>query len=100
MKKNTAIIFHSACHARTVEIRIGGEAGIAVQHKDLVVVVGRNELVQPIVIVAEIHHVDGRIVGCQVGHKAVGIAVLDDQDLTGAAARKRIHEIERNGTPF
>lgn len=49
----------SAGHTGAVEIGVALEAVKAVQHQDLVIVVVGDELVQPVVVVAEIHHIHG-----------------------------------------
>ena len=74
----------SAGHTGAVEIGVALEAVKAVQHQDLVIIVVGDQLVQTKVVVAEVHHVDVGVIGGEVRHKAVGVAVLDDKDLSGA----------------
>lgn len=78
--KNTAIIPSISRCAGPVEIGVAFEAVETVEHEELVVIVVRDELVQPVVIIAEIHHVDVGVVGRQVRREAVGVAVLDDEN--------------------
>ena len=73
-------------YSGTVEVGVALEAVEAVEHEDLVIAVVRDELVEAVVVVAEVHHVDVGIVGRQVGHEAVGVAVLDDQNSTAPGA--------------
>ena len=76
----------SARYAGPVEVGVALEAVETVEHEELVVCIVRDELVQPIVVVAEIHHVDVGVVGRQVRHEAVGVTVLDDENAPGAVA--------------